>query len=180
MEYTIIRSNRKTISIQITPEGEVVVRCPNRTPKKDIQAVVESKRGWIEANLQKIAARPALPRLTQAQLHTLALQAKDALPKLVRQYAPKVGVTYGRITIRAQHSRWGSCSSQGNLNYNCLLMLTPPEVQAYVVVHELCHRKEMNHSDRFWREVARVMPNYALPKKWLKENGSALIARLPE
>lgn len=180
MEYTIIRSNRKTISIQIIPEGEVVVRCPNRTPKKDIQAVVDSKRDWIEAHLQKIAARPALPKLTQAQLHTLALQAKDALPKLVRQYAPKVGVTYGRITIRAQHTRWGSCSSQGNLNFNCLLMLAPASVQAYVVVHELCHRREMNHSDRFWKEVERIMPDYRIPKKWLKDNGSALMARLPE
>ena len=86
---------------------------------------------------------------------------------------------HGRITIRAQKSRWGSCSTLGNLNFNCLLMLCPQEVRDYVVVHELCHRKEMNHSERFWRELARVLPDYETPRKWLKTNGSGLIRRLP-
>ena len=89
-----------------------------------------------------------------------------------------MGVSYGRITIRSQHTRWGSCSAKGNLNFNCLLMLTPPEILDYVVVHELCHRKEMNHSARFWAEVARVIPGYEASKNWLKDNGSALIARM--
>ena len=70
------------------------------------------------------------------------------------------------------------CTSQGNLNFNCLLMLAPSEVLDYVVVHELCHRKEMNHSARFWAEVARVIPGYEASKKWLKDNGGALIARM--
>ena len=89
-----------------------------------------------------------------------------------------MGVDYGRITIRAQHTRWGSCSAQGNLNFNCLLMLTPDDVKAYVVVHELCHRKEMNHSARFWAEVERVLPGYRESRRWLRENGGALICRL--
>ena len=89
-----------------------------------------------------------------------------------------MGVTYGGITIRNQRSRWGSCSGQGTLNFNCLLMLAPPEVLDYVVVHELCHRKEMNHSAAFWAEVARVLPDYEARKRWLKENGPALIGRL--
>ena len=89
-----------------------------------------------------------------------------------------MGVTYGRITIRNQVSRWGSCSSVGNLNFNCLLMLAPPEVRDYVVVHELCHRKEMNHSPAFWAEVEKMIPDYKAHKKWLKDNGTALISRL--
>ena len=89
-----------------------------------------------------------------------------------------MGVTYGRITIRSQHTLWGSCSSKGNLNFNCLLMLTPPEVLDYVVVHELCHRKEMNHSARFWAEVEHVLSDYEIRRKWLRENGTALISRL--
>ena len=93
-------------------------------------------------------------------------------------FAPLVGVTYGRITIRSQHTLWGSCSSKGNLNFNCLLMLTPPEVLDYVVVHELCHRKEMNHSARFRAEVEHVLPDYEIQRKWLRENGTALIFRL--
>ena len=93
-------------------------------------------------------------------------------------YAPLVGVSYGRITIRCQRTRWGSCSSKGNLNFNCLLMLAPPEVLDCIVVHELCHRKEMNHSQRFYAEVLRVMPDYRERYKWLKENGHMLMAML--
>ncbi|HAN50208.1 MAG TPA: metal-dependent hydrolase, partial [Lachnospiraceae bacterium] len=89
-----------------------------------------------------------------------------------------MGVDYGRITIRHQKTRWGSCSGKGNLNFNCLLMLTPPEVQEYVIVHELCHRKEMNHSYRFWAEVEDVLPDYRVQEQWLKTNGGALIGAM--
>ena len=96
----------------------------------------------------------------------------------VQYYAPFIGVTYNQIAIRAQHTRWGSCSSKGNLNFNCLLALVPTEVLDYIVVHELCHLKELNHSDRFWDEVGKILPDYKTRKKWLKDNGSNLIARL--
>ena len=102
-------------------------------------------------------------------------QAVEVVPKRVAHYAARMGVTYGRITIRHQRTRWGSCSSNGNLNFNCLLMLAPPEVLDYVVVHELCHRKYMNHSKQFWAEVAKVMPDYKKCERWLKEEGSLLI-----
>jgi predicted metal-dependent hydrolase len=89
-----------------------------------------------------------------------------------------VGVTYGRITIRNQRSRWGSCSGKGNLNFNCLLMLTPSHVIDYVVVHELCHRLEMNHSPAFWAQVERVLPDYRKSREWLREHEKELIGRL--
>lgn len=178
MDYRVIRSSRKTISVQIQPDGEVLVRCPDRMKQADIRAFVESKRGWIEKHLPKPEDR-AQPPLTLEALHALADQALVVIPERVRFFAPKVGVTYGRITIRSQRSRWGSCSGKGNLNFNCLLSLVPAEVLDYVVVHELCHRKEMNHSDRFWAEVERVMPDYRVYRKWLKEHGGSLIARLP-
>lgn len=177
MEYRIIRSSRKTIAIQITPAGDVLVRCPNRMSSRDIASFVDSKRGWIEKHLSRQS--PALPPFSDTELRTLSQQAKAVLPERVAYFAPKVGVSYGRITIRAQRSRWGSCSSNGNLNFNCLLMLMPPEVQDYVVVHELCHRKELNHSHRFWTEVEKILPDYPARKKWLKDNGGALIARIP-
>lgn len=176
--YQIIRSNRKTIAIQITPAGQVVVRCPQRMPTAQIQAFVDEKQDWLRKHLEKVESRPALPRFTEAQIRDLADKALKAIPARVAYFASRMGVTYGRITIRNQTSRWGSCTSQGNLNFNCLLMLAPPEVLDYVVVHELCHRKEMNHSAKFWAEVARVLPDYETRKKWLKDNGAALIARL--
>ena len=106
--------------------------------------------------------------LTRDELQKLADEAVEYIPKRVEHFAKIIGVDYGRITIRNQKTRWGSCSSKGNLNFNCLLMLTPPEVIDYVVVHELCHRKEMNHSKAFWREVEKVIPNYKEYVEWLK------------
>ena len=117
-------------------------------------------------------------RLTMADIEKLAREAVRVIPARVAYFAPLVGVTYGRITIRNQRSRWGSCSSKGNLNFNCLLMLAPPEVLDSVIVHELCHRLEMNHSKRFYDEVLRVYPAYHRWNKWLKEHGNELIARL--
>ncbi len=179
ISYQIIRAARKTVSLQITPSGEVICRCPKRMARAEVARFVESKRPWIEKTLNKIAARPQLPPLTPEEVGALAKQAKQILPGRAAHFAPFVGVTYGRITIRSQHSRWGSCSARGNLNFNCLLLLAPPEVLDYVVVHELCHRKEMNHSARFWAEVAKHCPDYEIHKKWLKDNGGALIGRLP-
>lgn len=101
------------------------------------------------------------------------------IPEKVRHYAPLVGVDYGRITIRNQRTRWGSCSSKGNLNFNYLLMLLPDDVIDSVVVHELCHRKHMNHSPQFYAEVERVFPEYKSSNKWLNENGGIYLSRLP-
>ena len=175
----VIRSSRKTISIQIMPGGEILVRCPWNMPEKEIRRFVESKRSWIEKQLAKQAAYALAPVLTQKELQELAEKARKEIPERVSHFANLMSVTYGRITIRTPHSRWGSCSGAGNLNFNCLLMLVPPEILDYVVVHELCHRKEMNHSPRFWAEVARILPDYKASRKWLKENGTALIGRLP-
>ena len=179
MDYTIIRSRRKTVCIQITPEGEVQVRCPSRIPQWQVQQFVDSKKHWIETHRKKNASNSAQPKLTQQELKTMAKQAARDLACRVGTFAPLVGVSYGRITIRAQRTRWGSCSGKGNLNFNCLLMLAPEAVRDYVVVHELCHRKEMNHSERFWREVERILPDYRVHRKWLKDNGGAFLARLP-
>ena len=114
--------------------------------------------------------------LSDEEVAKLTAEAKRVIPERVAYYAPIVGVSYGRVTIRHQKTRWGSCSAKGNLNFNCLLMLTPPEVLDSVVVHELCHRKEMNHSKRFYAEVYRVFPDYDKWDKWLKKNGKSIIS----
>lgn len=178
IQYRVIRSKRKTIAIQITPDGTVLVRCPMRTSAAEVDAFVESKRRWIEKHLQKQALQTQLPDITEEEIQVMTRQAREEFPQRVAVFAPQVGVTYGRITIRHQKTRWGSCSGKGNLNFNCLLMLAPPEVRDYVVVHELCHRKQMNHSQSFWEEVEKILPNYKTHRKWLKENGTALIRRI--
>lgn len=127
---------------------------------------------------EQFANEPPIEPLSQQDIRELAEQALGVLPDKVRYYAGKIGVDYGRITVRNQKTRWGSCSAKGNLNFNCLLMLAPEEVLDYVVVHELCHRKEMNHSKRFWAEVAKIMPDYDEKRRWLKENGARLIRRM--
>ena len=178
----VIRSRRKTISLQITPEGQVLLRSPYGVSKEELQRFVDEKRDWLNKNLQKVQQRQQeashAGSLSLEEIRALADRAKDVIPQRVAHFAPLVGVTYGRITIRNQRTRWGSCSGKGNLNFNCLLMLAPPEVLDYVVVHELCHRKEMNHSPRFWAEVARVLPDYQQRRRWLKEHGGALVQRM--
>ncbi len=113
--------------------------------------------------------------LTEPELRELGEKACIVFKERVEYYAPIVGVTYGRVTIRNQRTRWGSCSSKGNLNFNVALMLAPPEVLDYVVVHELCHRLYLNHSKEFWHEVERVLPGYMTQVQWLKENGELLM-----
>ena len=123
--------------------------------------------------------RTTQAKLTEQELSVLHDQAKMVIPLRVAYFAPIIGVTYQHITIRHQKTRFGSCSSKGNLNFNCLLMLAPWEVLDYVVVHELCHRRVMNHSSAFWAEVERYMPEYRSHRKWLKDHGGELIRRLP-
>ena len=112
------------------------------------------------------------------EIRELADKALKVIPERVKLYASKIGVTYGRITIRNQRTKWGSCTSKGNLNFNCLLMLVPEEVMDSVIVHELCHRKQMNHSDRFYAEILKVFPEYYKWDKWLKDNGDRIMRRM--
>ena len=95
-------------------------------------------------------------------------------PERVEHYARLMGISYGRITIREQKTRWGSCSGKGNLNFNWKLTLMPMEILDYVVVHELAHRKEMNHSRKFWKIVEQVLPDYQERRKRLRELADSL------
>lgn len=181
----VIRSKRKTLAIEIRPDMRVVVRAPEKIPQNEIMKFVEEKQNWIKKHLvqmyfkaEEIKKQKKEPALTNADIEKLCQKALSVIPDKVKYYAEIMGVTYGRITIRNQKTRWGSCSSKGNLNFNCLLMLMPDKVLDYVVVHELCHLKQMNHSKKFWKEVERYMPDYQNYKKWLNENGGALIERM--
>lgn len=174
-EYEIIKSNRRSISIQVKSDGRVIVRAPWFATNRQIDKFVNSKGEWVNKHLIKQRERSlAYKGVSDQELKELYKKAKQVIPERVAYYAPLVGVDYGRITIRNQKTRWGSCSSKGNLNFNVRLMLTPIEVIDSVVVHELCHRIEMNHSERFYREVYRVYPDYDKWHRWLKKNGPTL------
>ena len=181
VKISIIRSNRKTLSIQLK-NGEIIARAPLRMKDKDIYSFIESKKLWIEKNLAKIEEREKaisdVEPFTEKEIKALAEKAKVIIAERVKYYAPLIGVTYNRITIRCQRTRWGSCSSKGNLNFNCLLALFPLEIIDSVVVHELCHRKHMNHSPQFYAEIEKVFPEYKRCNKWLKDNGGSYMARL--
>ena len=177
----LVRSKRKTISIEITPEAQIIVRAPYYASVSEINRLIGEKADWIDKHLramkEKQRERALAPQaeLTPQDIRLLTTRAKRIIPQRVRYYARIIGVEYGRITIRMQKSRWGSCSAKGNLNFNCLLMRTPDEIIDYVVVHELCHIKELNHSDRFWAEVEKVFPDYKERRKWLKDHGNEIM-----
>lgn len=182
ISYRIIRSKRRTIGLEINEDG-LTIRAPKLAKDRDIKDFLMKNETWIIKHLEKYNKKKEeyskVEKLSEDEIKELANKAVEYIPGRVEYYANLIGVTYGRITIRNQKTRWGSCSSKGNLNFNCLLMLTPPEVIDSIVVHELCHRKEMNHSKRFYDEIHKVYPEYDKWNKWLKENGGALMHRMP-
>ena len=180
LSVLLVRSSRKTLAVQIRTDGTVIARAPLRMPKDRILCFLSEKASWIRMQQGKMQEREKMRQ--QARIHLDAAQekelrerAKSVLAQRTAYFARQVGVTYGRITVRDQKTRWGSCSQTGNLNFNFRLILAPLEVLDYVVVHELCHRWQMNHSTQFWQEVAQVLPDYRKRKAWLTENGWRLM-----
>ena len=178
--YTLIKSKRKTISLEVRGD-ELIVRAPKRTTKREADEFVKKHEAWIIKKRGQIAERKAteqaVPKLSEEELRALAQMAKKVIPERVAYYARIMDAHYGRITLRCQKTRWGSCSAKKNLNFNILLLLTPPEVLDSVVVHELCHRLHMDHSPAFYRKVLRVFPEYGKHNAWLKQHGAALLLR---
>ncbi len=183
IQITVVRGNRKTLAIRIVGENRVEVRAPRTLTDAQITTYIKQNQGWIQNHLrlyaQKQAEKRQTPPFTEEEIRAMARQAVAELPPRVAAYAKMLSVTYGRITIRNQKTRWGSCSGKGNLNFNCLLVRCPLAVQDYVIVHELCHRKHMDHSPAFWAEVEKILPDYRERRDWLKKEGGKLISRLP-
>lgn len=182
---SVVRSARKTIGLQVCENGDAVLRIPNQLSADALQKFLDSEHAWIWKKVKQMQMRMEQRQETGAV--PVGELSRDELEKIkkkiesrVNAYKKVMGMTIGWITIRNQKTRWGSCSSKGNLNFNCLLMLAPPEVLDYVVVHELCHRKQMNHSKAFWAEVEKAFPDYKKSIKWLKEEGSQIMYMVTE
>lgn len=173
MDVKIIRSNRKTVAIQVNSDLSITVRAPHFASEKDIEEILMKKEAWISKHIEEIKTRKkrfeseCTDKFTPEKIKLLADKALEVIPMRVEYFANIMGVTYGNITIRNQKTRWGSCSSEGNLNFNCRLLFVPDRIVDYVVIHELAHRRFMNHSKAFWKEVEKYMPDYKEQKKLL-------------
>ena len=178
----LIRSDRRSLGLEIRkiPEGgaELLIRAPRRMKIAYIEWFINEKERWItEKYLAALVEKPRPQMMEIPEYVTeqwLRTEGAERFQQKTAFWAARMKVTYGRITIRDQRTRWGSCSSRGNLNFNWKLVLMPPELLDYVVVHELAHRKEMNHSPRFWAIVEKELPDYCNRREKLKILGRQL------
>lgn len=164
-------SKRKTLGLQVKSDGTVAVRAPLRVSDETIRFFIEKHIEWILRKRKLWTAQTHDPSTCLPEVVTAAgkRQIRQLITQRVAYYAEVMGIAYGRITMRNQRTRWGSCSSDGNLNFNCRLLFVPPELVDYVVVHELAHRRHMDHSPAFWQEVEKYMPDYRERRKRLKQ-----------
>jgi predicted metal-dependent hydrolase len=214
MDFNIIRSRRKTIAVEITKDGEVLVRAPLRLARREVLAFVHQNDGWIARKLDQVRALKGqiTPRRFRdgesfpflGEPHRLRFvagadylqkqdgefqlgidlssragdlfrtwyraRAREILEDRVAHFALQIGLACRSVRITDARERWGSCSAAGTLNFAWRLVMAPPPVIDYVIVHELVHLVEMNHSRRFWERLGRVLPDYAERRKWLREN----------
>ena len=208
IQNKVIRCKRKTISLQITIDGEFIIRAPMRCSDKEIFGFVKKKASWIiekrqensknfitpltfqvdetisllgvkyniklsKARRSKIEENTIILPSSQPKLHLVQLLkqfAKDYLTKRVMLLAADYGFEYARVGISSAKSCWGSCGYNNNLNFTYKLMLCPVAVVDYIIVHELCHTRIKNHSEKFWEMVENFVPNYKEHEAWLKQN----------
>jgi len=187
----VSRRARK-LSILVDAQRNVEIVVPPQTSQDDIDTLLFEHRRWLERQLSKPpkAFQLGLQRDDVVWIGGLALaappvtsletwyraQARVEVVRSVERQAPRLDVTYTRVSIRDQLTRWGSCSKGGALSFNWRLILAPPAILEYVVVHELCHRLHHDHSRDFWNAVAAARPTYAQERAWLAEHGAELLA----
>ena len=170
MQYRIIRSKRKTVALEITRVGEVLVRAPLRMDAAKIEAFVLAHESWIKEKLTFVEDRKRRhPEPDAKEEKRLKNLAKEYLPTRVAVWAQRMGVTYNGIKINFAATRFGSCNGKNGLNFSARIMQYSPRVIDYVIVHELAHTLEHNHSSRFWAIVAHNMPDFREAEKELKE-----------
>jgi predicted metal-dependent hydrolase len=169
--YTYKKSSRsRHIRITIKPTREVIVTVPRWVSLRAVERFVKTKEPWIQQKIQEFRAHKKhnkLPRLSERDYKEHKARARQIITARVDYFGTELGLEYNRIAIRNQSTRWGSCSSKNNLNFNYKLVFLPDELRDYVIVHELCHLREMNHSSRFWALVEDILPDYRTSKREL-------------
>lgn len=169
MNYEIIYSKRKTLCLQIKRDGRVIIRCPYRTSKERIESFYNSHLEWVQRKVEATKNRMVpINQLSDTDIEQLKRKAWEYIPSRVDYFASIMGVTPANVSINRAKTRFGSCNSKKRLNFSCNVMRYPIEAIDYVIVHELAHIKELNHSKRFWAIVESVLPDYKERQKILK------------
>ncbi|MDO4153665.1 MAG: M48 family metallopeptidase [Clostridia bacterium] len=169
MEYTLIYGKRKTLSLTVQPDCTVLVKAPQGYPQAEIARFVQAHEQWIaRATARQKQRAEAEKALTEKRIQELRALAEVELPRRVAYFAKQMGVQPTGVKITSAKTRFGSCSAKNSLCFSWRLMLYPPEAIDYVVVHELAHIKEKNHSPAFYKVVASVLPDYKAREKLLK------------
>ncbi len=172
LEYELIRTKRKTLALYVRQDGRIEVRAPLAASKAYIDGFVKQKQDWILNTRNKIAKRQAakkIIRLTTSEEAQYKKQAKVYFQQKCQHFSGQMGLKPTSVKVNGAKTRWGSCNHRGDVNFTYRLIFAPEELIDYVVVHELAHRKEMNHSADFWAIVEQIMPDYRSRRKKLKE-----------
>ena len=175
----VVYSSRRTLGLEVRGDGRVILRSPKGVSGQVLMDFVKERQEWIvekwflaEERRKQKELRPLREYEKDPSLEKrFREKARKKISERVSYYGNMMGVDWKSIRIGSAKTRWGSCSAQGGLNFQWKLILMPPEILDYVVVHELAHRREMNHSPRFWALVEKVLPDYRERRKWLKEHG---------
>ena len=179
IEYELVRTGATRLSARVDRDGNVIVRAPYGTDHSVIESFLSRNKERIEKMV--LSAREGRQlRLSRQEMDDLAKEARQVFPERVEYWQRTMGgISIGKVTVRNQLSRWGSCSQNGNISLNVLLLKAPPRVLDYVIIHELAHRLQMNHSKAFWAIVQRYCSDYKECRKWLKDEGGKLMALNP-
>ena len=182
IQVTYRRTRR--LSMRIVKNGDVHVSAPIGMPRKEVERFIEEHREWIaearkrtqEHQVKRAAFFNQLPLQTRSQADEALLRLKALIEPMVERHAKAMNVSPSRIYYKAMISRWGVCNVKDrSICFSAYLLLLPDWCAEHVVVHELCHRKQMNHSQMFWAEVERILPDYRDSRLWLKRHGQELL-----
>ena len=166
--YELIRSDRRTLAVEITRDGRVLVRAPRRLSQAAIDGFLQRHAAWITRQVDRRRADPPPPAPTAEEIAALKERARAVLPGKVELWARRMGVTPAGVKITAARKRYGSCSGRNSLCFSCFLMRCPEAAVDLVVVHELCHIREKNHGPAFYALLERYLPDHRERKKLLK------------
>ncbi|MDR2515016.1 MAG: M48 family metallopeptidase [Christensenellaceae bacterium] len=170
LRFSLIRSRRKTLAMQLSREGELVVRAPLRLALAEIERFVAAHEAWAQKQLRLRQERlEKRPEPTQAEIEALKRQARELLPPRVAFFSAQMGLFPSAIRINAARARFGSCSAKNSLNFSCFLLRYPQAAIDYVVVHELAHIAHKNHGREFYALIASILPDYQARRALLRE-----------